>query len=206
MTLVSEYNGCIQMQLMDNYRMLEEGFQQQAYLDYIRISSHDQLAVSHLEVKYAIRHIDYLHKIGNDTERYYWYFYVKTRLVAMLNIVGMDFESCSAYGFDTCTYKGEYVTKLHINEYFLEVWNKKYILCPSVSSHMSPYRLVANVFVVPFSKRWWDVLLSNVCKPDLQNYKVYASKIYAHDLDLYISTSATDYLRALKYLPECTCD
>ena len=206
MALVSDHVSTICNTLMDNYRILEEAFQQVAYQDWYGISSQEQLAVAHLEVKYVVRHLNYLHKLNKDKERYYWYFYCKLHLVAMLNILGMHYNSYSAYGFDTGSFVGEYVVHIHINKFYLEVLNKKFVMCPSTSSHMTPYRLYANVFVVPFHHKWWDVLLANICKPDLMKYRVKTNKIYAHDLDIYTCTGATDYLRPIVYVPHCTCE
>ena len=200
------YHVNLQDELMNNYRMLEEGFQRVAYVDCYGISSLEQLAVSHLEVKYALRHMNYLHKLGQEKQRFLCYFYCKIRLVALMNINGMHFESALAYGFHTCTYTGHFVEKIHINRYYSEYGNKKFLMCPSVSSHMTPYKLKEDVFIVPFSHLWWDVLLSNICKPDLFKYRVHRRKIYAHDIDVYTCTGVTDYFRPLIYKEICTCE
>ena len=193
-------------ELLDNFRKLEEGFQRTAYLDCYGISSEEQLAISHLEVRYALRHMNYLYAMGRHKERFHTYFYCKTRMVALMNITGLHFESYSNYGYNTCAYTGPFVNILHINKYFLEFAHKRYILCPSVSDHMKPYKLTQNIFVIPFIKDWWDVLLHNSCRTDLSKYKVHRSKIYAHDLDIYTCTGITDYFTALIYKDICTCE
>ena len=71
---------------------------------------------------------------------------------------------------------------------------------------MTPYVLQENIYIMPFTSAWWDTLLNNNCKPQLYKYKCHNTKsVYAHDLDVYICTGATDYFTRLSYRENCTC-